>query len=64
MNWLRRLRRWAAESQERENQRLWDAEQARRRESLASQRVWDDLQAARKWLDDQLQHNIQETLKK
>jgi hypothetical protein len=64
MNWFRRLRLWAAESQERENQRLWKAEQDRRRESLASQRAWDDLQAAQKWIDDQIKHNIQETLKK
>jgi hypothetical protein len=48
MTWLRRLREWFAASQAIEDQKRWDAEQVRRRESLASQREWDELQTVRK----------------
>lgn len=51
MGWLRRLREWLAASQTLDDQKRWDAEQARRRESLASQREWDELQKVKKGED-------------
>ncbi len=64
LTWLRRWRERLAKAQDEADQKRWDVEQARRRESLASQRAWDDLQDAKKWLDEQFQRNIQEILKK
>jgi hypothetical protein len=49
--WLRKWRERAAKAQEESEQKRWDAEQARRRESLASQRAWEDLQTAMKSLE-------------
>jgi hypothetical protein len=45
------MRDWLAASQAIEDQKRWDAEQVRRRESLASQREWDELQTVRKGKD-------------
>jgi hypothetical protein len=45
MNWLRRWRERLAKAQDEADQVRWDAEQARRRESLACQREWDELNA-------------------
>jgi hypothetical protein len=44
-DWLRRWRERLAKAQDDADQKRWDAEQARRRESLASQREWDELNA-------------------
>jgi hypothetical protein len=44
LTWLRKWRERAAKAQAEADQKRWDAEQARRRESLASQRAWHELQ--------------------
>jgi hypothetical protein len=44
-DWLRRWRERLAKAQDDADQKRWDAEQARRRESLAVQREWDELNA-------------------
>jgi hypothetical protein len=45
LTWLRRWRERLAKAQDEADQQRWDIEQARRRESLASQREWDELNA-------------------
>jgi len=49
--WLRRWRDRLAKAQNEADQKRWDAEQVRRRESLASQRVWEEMQTAMKSLE-------------
>ena len=51
LTWIRRWRERAAKSQADADQKRWDAEQARRRESLASQHAWEELQRTMKCLD-------------
>ncbi len=45
LTWLRRWRERLAKVQDEADQKRWDVEQARRRESLASQRDGDELNA-------------------
>jgi hypothetical protein len=49
--WLRKWRERLAKAQDEANEKRWDAEQVRRRESLASQRAWEEVQTATRQLE-------------
>jgi len=52
MNWFRRLRAWLAAREEAANQKRWDAEQVRRRESMNAENEYRHLQDAEGWPKD------------
>ena len=56
LTWLRRWRERLAKAQDEADQKRWDVEQVRRRESL-------ELQAAQKWIENEMQRALAETLK-
>ena len=51
LTWLQKWRDRLAKVQNEADQKRWDVEQARRRESLASQRAWEELQRTMKCLE-------------